>query len=365
MSWKSNKQKALSVKPSGTPPNPSPVRPLNASTHGTARQLAPKADTAESEFDAGNNGGGLAVPQSTAGKDDAVSSEGVDVPNDHGGPDHPASTEDFSPGKNHVGLRDGEVPSVLTYAERIGESWRRWIEGILEVAHHCAEASARLTTAQKSELMLSLPFDEATFSKLVQIGNDARLQKPEIRRLLPPHYTKIYAITVLNDEELGQAIAEKIIHLDMKRADLEAWRDSRREQPDLGDTSNPQEAATDSGVATPPIAPTQDPIESGVGSSTPSQHEIRDKPAVEDGLPADLERADKESDQPAVKAGDDQSIVPDADADKSARPDDHERMFERFTARWKKYLATDWGAMPKETQARFIAEVLGYAERVK
>ena len=204
-----------------------------------------------------------------------MSSEGADVPNDHGGADHPASTGDFSPGKNPLDLRDPEVPSVATYAKRIGESWRRWLEGIMEVAHHCADASARLKTAQKSELMLSLPFDEAAFSKLVQIGKDARLQKPEIRRLLPPHYTKIYAITVLNDEELSQAIADKVIHLDMKRADLEAWRDSRREPLNVGDASSPKESATNSAVTSPPLVPTQDPMESGEGSAMPSQHETQ------------------------------------------------------------------------------------------
>ena len=41
----------------------------------------------------------------------------------------------------------------------------------------------------------------ATFSKFVQIGSDTRLHTPEIQGLLPPHYTTIYSVTLLTDQE--------------------------------------------------------------------------------------------------------------------------------------------------------------------
>ena len=360
MSWKPNNRKVKSSR-SNTPPNQDAVRPLHASTHGTARQPVPKADAVTSELDAGK-GGAESVPQNAKTTGGGAPLKNVDAPDVDGGTDRPAGTGDVSPGKNHVGLRDTEVPSVATYAKHIGEAWHRCLEEIMKVARLCAEANARLTAAEKSELMPSLPFVEATFSKLVQIGNNARLQKPEIQQLLPPHYTTMYALTLLTDEEWALAITGKVIHPDLKREELQEWRRSLPKT--VGDASSPQEAATDSDVASPPIAPTQDLIESGLAPSTPSQHEIQDKPVVEDGLAANPERPDKESDQPTVEADDDQPIVPNEDADQSARPGNNEGEFERFMARWEEYLATDWAAMSKETQGRVIA-ALGYPERVR
>jgi hypothetical protein len=45
----------------------------------------------------------------------------------------------------------------------------------MSIARLCAEASTRLTTAQKSERLRALPFGDTAFSKLVQIGTDPRL----------------------------------------------------------------------------------------------------------------------------------------------------------------------------------------------
>ena len=47
---------------------------------------------------------------------------------------------------------------------------------------------------------------------------------------------------MLTDEELKQAIAEKILHPDVKRDELQRWRRSRN----LGHLSSPNEAASDS-----------------------------------------------------------------------------------------------------------------------
>ena len=51
----------------------------------------------------------------------------------------------------------------------------------MSIARLCAEAGARLTTAQKLELIRVLPFGQTTFSKFVQIGTDTRLNAPDIQ----------------------------------------------------------------------------------------------------------------------------------------------------------------------------------------
>ena len=79
--------------------------------------------------------------------------------------------------------------------------------------------------------------------------------------MLPPHYTTIYAVTLLTDQELSLAIAEKVLHPDMDRAQLERWRKSHCQKVLVAPI--PIEAESDSAVASPRIASTQDAVNSG------------------------------------------------------------------------------------------------------
>ena len=189
-----------------------------------------------------------------------------------------ASSGNFSPGKNDLDLRGTEVSLVSNYARQIGQNWQRGVDAFLNIARLCAEASARLTTAQKSKLVTSLPFGEATFSKFVKIGTDTRLKRSEIQKLLPPHYTTMYAITLLTDQQLSRAIGDKVIQPGMKRGELQQWCNAHRELRAL----SPKTAASDPSVASSPNASTQEAAEIGVSTFASSQHEIQDKPAVHD-----------------------------------------------------------------------------------
>jgi hypothetical protein len=93
-------------------------------------------------------------------------------------------------------------------------------------------------------------------------------------------------------------------------------------------------------------------------------HEMHDTLVVEDALAAGSEAAEQEAKQLAGEAGGDKSMVPDRDADKSARPIDDQGNFGRLQRRWEKFLALDWKDASPKTRARFVAEVLGYPERV-
>jgi hypothetical protein len=93
-------------------------------------------------------------------------------------------------------------------------------------------------------------------------------------------------------------------------------------------------------------------------------HEMHDTLAVEDALAAGSEAAEQEARQLAGEAGDDQSMVPEQDADQSARRIDDQGTFGRLQRRWEKFLALDWKDASPKTRARFVAEVLGYPERV-
>jgi hypothetical protein len=129
---------------------------------------------------------------------------------------------DFSPGKD-LPACIAEASPVGGYATRIGDGWRRATQGVMDVARVCFEASERLTVSQKKELVQQLPFKEPTFSKLGRIGKDTRLHALKVERLLPPHYSIVYLLTKLTDDELEAAAKEGVINPDMKRADLQKW----------------------------------------------------------------------------------------------------------------------------------------------
>jgi hypothetical protein len=127
----------------------------------------------------------------------------------------------FSRGKDLAVV--AETSLVESYAVRIDDGWRRLTQGVMKVAQLCFEASERLTATQKKELVQQLPFKQAAFSKLSQIGKDTRLHAPEVVRLLPPHYSIVYLLTKLTDDKLESAVNEGVINPDMKRADLQKW----------------------------------------------------------------------------------------------------------------------------------------------
>ena len=134
---------------------------------------------------------------------------------------------DFPPGKNEPASIADASPA-RSYAAHIVNIWRHAADGMMEVARLCCEASERLTAIDKKQLIKRLPFKESTFSKFVQIGKDARLQRLHARRLLPPHYTIAYPLTRLTNDQLETAAKQGVINPDMKRADLQGWLKARQ-----------------------------------------------------------------------------------------------------------------------------------------
>jgi hypothetical protein len=232
-------------------------RTLGASTQAAVPQpadynLSDQGSTAEaiaSGLDA-TNGNSEPAPQTTAGEDGRESHGRVRDVKIDGDSMVESKGSEFSPGK------DPNL-SVANYVSQIGHNWQRGVDAFMNIARLCAEASARLTITERGELLKELPFGDSAFSKFVQIGNDHRLNTPELRRLLPPHYTITYAVTLLTDQELQDAIAAKVIHPDMQRVELQKWCSSHRKLPTkVGFAPSPKEAANDSTFASPPTAPT-------------------------------------------------------------------------------------------------------------
>jgi len=143
----------------------------------------------------------------------------------------------------HLGLCPGAQPLLVTeYAERITGAWHNSVDSVFEMSRLCAEADQRLDDDDKKELIARLPFDRTRFVKLAKIGRDQRLQDPQIRSLLPNHHTMLYELAGLTDDELRAAVETKIVHPEMKRAELTSWVKTRRGHGGGGDNKNAEGA---------------------------------------------------------------------------------------------------------------------------
>lgn len=305
------------------------TRPLEATTQGTVRQPAddslsdqgPTAAAIASDLNA-TKGNLEPALQTTAGQDGQESHEPIrDVKIDSDSMVE-LKDSDFSPGKDDLDLCDGEVSSVAHYTTNIGESWRRGLAAMMEVGRLCAEASERLTSSQKQELICHLPFGPTAFSKFVQIGKDTRLGKPDIQQLLSPHYTTTYCVSQLSDQELEHAIAAKVISPEMTRSDLEQWL-KRFRTPGL-----PEEDA----------------------------HQ-----ATASRLPARGRRARAASTDLITTSS--SALAPESNLEFPACLDgrDPEAAFAALRTAWEaaEELNIAWASAPSAVQARFVVEVLG------
>jgi hypothetical protein len=231
-------------KRSGGDRDNNPKRSLSV-TQGTL-QSPPKVDADMAARDEAVS----SVTEPAAAVDGATTQNNVSLPEDVASDTAaPASAADF-PGEI---LENAEATSVDAYAVNISDAWHRTVDAVMTAAQRCAQADARLTPQQKKELIDKLPFGEETFSKLVRIGSDARLQRPEIQELLPPRYTIIYLITTLGLEEFEEAVQAKVIHAEQTRSGIEKWRAKHRKEVQ-------EQRAIDATVDyIAPPSPTQDP----------------------------------------------------------------------------------------------------------
>jgi hypothetical protein len=161
----------------------------------------------------------------------------------------PHSTSDpHEPTENHpeetfTGERTSvrqHAPSLADFAKKIKASWHGNTRSILTTARHCAEASAALPRRARASLIKEVPFSAATFSKLNQIGQNARLRENDVAAVLPANFSAIYAVSKLNDEEFDLAIQAGVLHPRAKRADVIAYIKSKLPPDALPSKGNPQ-----------------------------------------------------------------------------------------------------------------------------
>jgi hypothetical protein len=206
------------------------------------------------------------------------------------------------------------------FASKIGALWHRSIESIWELAAACAEAAKQLSPDQKKKLVKKLPFDESTFSKLVQTGKDQRIL--ENLKRLPASMSTLYEITFLSDKQLQLGIETGIIDADATREDIKDFRAGGKPAPKAGAPSKP--GGTNKAQHS-----------AGSSGRTTSKHENFDD----------------------FPEGNQESLDDDLD---SPEPSESDEDYDALVADWKTkgLRRTKWQATPKIKRQRFIKEVL-------
>jgi hypothetical protein len=133
------------------------------------------------------------------------------------------------------------------WANRINASWRRSAAAFIETGQLLVECKKTVPHgAWENMLATELDFPKDTAQRLMAIGRDARIAKPEFMRFLPPSYMTLYDLTKLPDDELEQALTSGAINPKMLRPDVPK---KRKESPLGGAALDPRDPVA--GDATP------------------------------------------------------------------------------------------------------------------
>jgi hypothetical protein len=259
----------------------------------------------------------------------------------------PTSGLDITPaGQIFSGENPGKLAVVDTFADSISSAWYRTVDGILTTASLCAQADAQLSPEEKGDLLGRLPFGHATYSKLLGVGKDLRLQRPEIKPLLPPGYTILHLITTLTDDEFQLAVESNLIHAEVNRSAIEKWRRECRTQDRHGQVGQVDGA---DGVFAPTISAGPVAVEpEAEGESSPAL--VRSESQSGSNVPeceAKLAEGDLKSVSIGTPAGEQ---GPSAKQDCRAMSADEQRAFDAVVAAYD--------AAPEIVKDRFTSMVL-------
>lgn len=127
------------------------------------------------------------------------------------------------------------VSKLEDYVARIRAGWQKITAQVLEVAAMCQEADKNLSRKDKASLRKALGISTTKFSMLVQIGDDPRLRKEEVKQLLPPNFSILYTLTRLNEAEFDTAVRGKVLRPNVKRVELERLRgmSGKQKEPEI------------------------------------------------------------------------------------------------------------------------------------
>ena len=111
--------------------------------------------------------------------------------------------------------------SASEWAKHINLRWITGVTGIFEAGRLLNEAKGIFPHGEYTEFIeTKLDFSPAVALMLRKIDDDKRLANPQIFKLLPVNYTTIFELTKLDDDQLQDALTEKLIRPDMKGREI-------------------------------------------------------------------------------------------------------------------------------------------------
>jgi hypothetical protein len=141
------------------------------------------------------------------------------------------------------------------WADRINAAWRKAATAYIDIGNMLIESKAATLHGEWIDLLGKLDFDKRTAQKLMEIARDERLAKASALTLLPQHWTTLYALTRLGDDEFERALSVGGV---TKQTKPRAPTVTEAEYHDVTQSPVPQPGAAVSaeGESSPPHAPT-------------------------------------------------------------------------------------------------------------
>ena len=111
---------------------------------------------------------------------------------------------------------------VQSFVDRISESWRESVKKILETSQILVESENQLNEIEFMDMVSQLPMSQSTISKLLMIGKNNYL--PQQTKYLPPHWTTIYEISTLDNNQIDKGIEEGFINPSSIKKDIDKFK---------------------------------------------------------------------------------------------------------------------------------------------
>jgi hypothetical protein len=112
------------------------------------------------------------------------------------------------------------------FLEQFGEKWGRYEEEFYGIAGVLAKADEKIPNgAEKAEFIRRLPFSRPNYSKWVAVGRSVHRLSEDMRRLLPPKLSVVYAFVQLGPSDAIKFMEDRhVLFPPVKREEITRWK---------------------------------------------------------------------------------------------------------------------------------------------
>jgi hypothetical protein len=112
----------------------------------------------------------------------------------------------------------------------IAGAWNKTIDALLDTANLLFAYSQQPNWREiKEQLQTDGVMGASVISMMLRIGRDPRLQKPDVKKLLPLSYNTLYLLTKLDDDVIDAKIKEEVLTPAVTVDEVRGWGVSKKE----------------------------------------------------------------------------------------------------------------------------------------